>query len=432
MARLSIHLLGPFYVTLDGEPVVSFESNKVRALLACLAVEADRPHMREALAGLLWPNQPERSACHALSQALCNLRQVLHDDTADPPFLEITRGTVQFNPTSDYWLDVAVFNAHLAACPHGSPLHARYPEPCIERLEEAAELYQGEFLNGFFVDNSVPFAEWATLLRERLHRRAIEMLTRLAAYYERIPDYKRACDCVRRQIEMEPWCEEAHQQLMWLLAHTGQRSAALHQYELCCHILAEELNVAPSGSTQRLHARIASATEIGAHNLPPSLTPLVGREAELHEIARHLADPGCHLLSIVGPGGVGKTRLAIQAAYETRFSYLHGVCFVPLAAVHSSSFLVAALANGLHLQLQSEEEPGTQVTEVLRSRETLVVLDPFEHLIEEGAAFLSGLLRTAPEVKLLVTSRQRLNLYGETVMAVGATTPQPPQRIHPV
>lgn len=204
MARLSIHLLGLFYATLDGEPVVSFESNKVRALLACLAVEADRPHTREALAGLLWPHQPERSACHALSQALCNLRQVLHDDTADPPFLEITRGTVQFNPTSNYWLDVAVFNAHLAACPHGSPLHARYPEPCIERLEEAAELYQGEFLNGFFVDNSVPFAEWATLLRERLHRRAIEMLTRLAAYYERIPDYERACDCVRRQIEMEP------------------------------------------------------------------------------------------------------------------------------------------------------------------------------------------------------------------------------------
>ena len=123
MARLSIHLLGPFYVTLDGEPVTGFESNKVRALLAYLAVKADLPHSRDALAGFLWPDQPDRAARHNLSQALFNLRQAIGDDDAVPPFLQITRRTVQFNPDSDHQLDATAFAAHIVA----SEMHTPWP-----------------------------------------------------------------------------------------------------------------------------------------------------------------------------------------------------------------------------------------------------------------------------------------------------------------
>src|SRR3990172_11629017 len=114
MARLALSLLGPWHVTLDGRPVTGFESNKVRALLAFLAVEAAHPHQRDVLASLLWPDVPDSTARNNLRQALANLRQAIGDRAARPPFLEISRETVQFNVTSDHWLDGAAFMALLA------------------------------------------------------------------------------------------------------------------------------------------------------------------------------------------------------------------------------------------------------------------------------------------------------------------------------
>jgi DNA-binding SARP family transcriptional activator len=116
MARLVLTLLGSFQARLDGEPATEFESDKVRALLAYLAVESDRPHRRERLAGLLWPEQPERSARQNLSQALYNMRRAIADCDATPPFLLVTHHTIQFNPSSDHWLDTAAFSGRLAAC----------------------------------------------------------------------------------------------------------------------------------------------------------------------------------------------------------------------------------------------------------------------------------------------------------------------------
>ncbi len=179
MTRLTIRLLGPFHVTLDGEPITCFESNKVRALLACLAMEVDHPHNREVLAGLLWPDHPERTARHNLRQALSNLRQAIGDRTASgdrdatPPFLWITRRTVQFNPDSDYQLDAAQFDALVATSE--AHVHTRLEtcKPCMRRLEQAVGLYRGEFLGGLFVGDSVSFEEWALLRRERFHRLAV-------------------------------------------------------------------------------------------------------------------------------------------------------------------------------------------------------------------------------------------------------------------
>lgn len=416
MARLSICTLGSLDVTLDGEPVTGFESNKVRALLVYLAVEASRLHSRDTLAGLLWPDQPDRAARRNLSQALFNLRQVIRDDKADPPFLQITPGTIQFNPNSDHWLDVAVFTAHVTA----AEAHAQtWDEPNIRQMEQAVELYRGEFLMGFFVDESVPFAEWATLRRERFHQQVLGALYRLSQHYEQHRDYERACHHARRQVELEPWREEAHQQLMRLLARCGQRSAALQQYETCRRTLAEELGIEPSEDTTRLYRRIKLVSKLGAHNLPPQITPFVGRKTELHELGERLVNPACRLLTLVGPGGIGKTRLAIQAAHENRFAFLHGVCFVSLASVLSTEFLVPTMAHALQIRLEGQTDPRQQLLDALRGREMLLVLDNLEHLIEDSADLLAEILQAAPDVKLLVTSRERLNLYGETVFDVG-------------
>ncbi|UCH60845.1 MAG: hypothetical protein JSV61_05015, partial [Anaerolineales bacterium] len=248
MGRLSIRLLGGFHVERDGIPLNDFKSDKVRALLAFLVLEADRPHLRDTLAGLLWPEVSNQSARTNLRSTLANLRKVIDDYQASPPHLLINRETVQFNRASDHWLDAA-------AC-ISPPVAAEIDSVKLEQFESAIALYQAPFLSGFSVSDSAPFEEWALLKREQISRQVMEMLFRLATCYEQYGKFDQAEVYARKMVELEPWNEEAHQQLMGLLAMSGKRSAALVQYEACCRLLAKELGVEPSQETARLYAAI--------------------------------------------------------------------------------------------------------------------------------------------------------------------------------
>ncbi|MDY7077293.1 MAG: BTAD domain-containing putative transcriptional regulator [Chloroflexota bacterium] len=248
MARMSLFLLGPFQVTLAGEPVTAFESDKVRALLAYLAVEAHRPHRREVLAGLLWPDWPDQAARKNLRNGLANLRKAIGDRDATLPFLLITRETIQFNTASDHWLDVTAFRTLVEP--------DRAGQPAVHQLEEAVALYRGSFLEGFSLRDSAAFEDWSLIVRERLQRQVLAALHQLARYYEQRGEYEQAQSYAWRQVELEPWQEEAHQQLIRALALGGQRSAALSQYEACCRLLAKELGVEPAEETTRLYEQI--------------------------------------------------------------------------------------------------------------------------------------------------------------------------------
>jgi WD40 repeat protein/DNA-binding SARP family transcriptional activator len=246
MARLALSLLGPFQAILDGEPATGFESNKVRALLAFLAVEADRPHPRETLAGLLWPDYPDRSALTNLRSALANLRQAIGDRRAEPPFLLITRDTIQFNIASDYSLDLTGLQ--------------NLPGQNVDQLEQTVAAYQGCFLEGFSLGDSALFEEWALRKREQINRQVLDALQHLAAHYEECGDYTRAIAYARRRLELEAWDEDAHRQLMRLLAFSGQRSLALAQYEACSRLLQLELGVEPARETTALYESIRDET----------------------------------------------------------------------------------------------------------------------------------------------------------------------------
>ncbi len=237
MAHLSLMLLGPLQVRLDGRPVSGFESDKVRALLAYLALEADRPHRRNVLAGLLWPERAERSAHLSLNQALSNLRQAIGDRSA--PVLRITAESIQFDRASDTDLDVASFSELIAACEQHRHRHAETCRSCAQRLQQAVEWYQGDFLASFFLADSAAFEEWVLLKREDLHRRALAALAQLADYHERHGENALAERYTRRQLELDPWREASHRQLMRLLVASGERSAALVQYATCRRVLAE-------------------------------------------------------------------------------------------------------------------------------------------------------------------------------------------------
>ena len=329
MTHLSLSLLGTFQVTLDGESVTSFKSDKVRALLAYLAVEADRPHRREMLAGLLWPEWTDRDALSNLRYSLYDLRGAIGDRTAEPSFLTITRDALQFNTDSDYSLDVAVFEHHLAE-----------GKSTISSLQSVVSLYRGPFLEGFSIGDSPAFEEWALFKREQIGRQVLSALERLTAVHEQRGEYEQAQRYVRRQLELEPWQEEAHQQLMRLLAFSGQRSAALAQYEACRRLLAEELSVEPTRETTALYESIRDGrlgdkeTERQRDSfmlpfplpLSISLSPFVGRERELAQLDEFLemalAGHG-RVVFVTGDAGSGKTALVnafIRQTMETHGS----------------------------------------------------------------------------------------------------------------
>ncbi len=324
MARLSLSLLGPLQVTLDGQPVSGFKSNKVRALLACLAVEADRPHRRDVLAGLLWPDWPDREALSNLRYALSNLRRVIGDAQAVPPFLLISRQNLRFNTASDSWLDVAAFAEKVEV--KGSQASA------LERMEEAVALYQGPFMEGFTVGDSAAFEEWALFKREQLARQMTAALHRLAAVYEEQGEYEKAQAYAWRQVELEPWDEVAHRALMRTLALGGKRSRALAQYETCRRLLADELGVEPSEETTRLYEQIRDGElkpPVPSVSLAPAVVAeppafldedlveeekpvFVARERELAQLHGYLelalAGQG-RVVFVTGDAGSGKTTL---------------------------------------------------------------------------------------------------------------------------
>ncbi|NUM48958.1 MAG: NACHT domain-containing protein [Anaerolineales bacterium] len=256
MTRLALNFLGTWQATLDGAPITIFESDKVRALLAYLAVEADRPHRRETLAALFWPERSERNARQNLSQALFNLRQAIGDREITPSFLHISPQSIQFNLTSLHRLDTAIFFALYQACETHQHDHTGACSSCLTRLQTAIALYRGDFLRGFSLGDSNDFEEWLILKREQYKRQAVAMTTQLVSAYEQQGNFEEALAYAWRQVELEPWHEEAHQVLIRLLAQNGQRSQALTQYEKCRQILWEEVGVELSAEASALYEAI--------------------------------------------------------------------------------------------------------------------------------------------------------------------------------
>jgi predicted ATPase len=259
-----------------------------------------------------------------------------------------------------------------------------------------------------------------------------ETLHLLVGHYQTQGDNERALQLAWRLVDLEPWWEEAHQRLILLLALSGRRSEALAQYLRCRRLLAEQLDVAPSAETTGLYEQIRDGTLTGSapslqrwlaptHNLPLSSGPFVGREADMAEIQDWLQDPACRLLTLVGAGGMGKTRLA-QEAVRDWMSRLEGdgpagATLVSLASVQATEAIATAIAQAAGFPLSPGREPEQQLLETLRPKRWLLILDSFEHL-PGGAGFVAEILRTAPGVRVLVTSRARLNLRGETCFPV--------------
>jgi DNA-binding SARP family transcriptional activator len=424
MSRLELSFLGTFQVKLDHEPVRHFRSANNQGLLIYLALHSFRPVSREVLAALFWPDELGANARNNLRQAIFQLRQTLLDSNEnDRAYLVVTRRDVQFNPHSDHTLDVQRFLSAIE----------------MRDLKAAIAVYGGDLLPGFTCD-SLEFEDRLRLEREKLHELALEAMFEEGQDHLATGRLDKAQAIARRQLALEPWREPAHRQLMQAYALAGDRAKALDQYESLRETLGKELGLEPAPETAALleeivagrYGRIATGETIrpprrANHNLPADTTPFLGRERELALIHELFVRDEQRLVTIVGPGGIGKTRLGLAVGADMLERYEDGVYFVDLAPVEEVTNIPQAIAEAIGYQAPDKSlDLKPQLLDFLSRRRQFLILDNFEQLID-GVGLVHEILQTCPEVDLLVTSRQSLHLAGENRFELaGLDFPPPP------
>ncbi|HMQ54435.1 MAG TPA: BTAD domain-containing putative transcriptional regulator [Anaerolineae bacterium] len=427
---LEICLLGKFAVTLDGQPV-EIPWHPGQLLLAYLLLNAGTSHRREKLAGLVWPDSDESNARNNLRQTLWRLRKLVGED-----YLLADKTSVGFNIEADYQLDV---DRLLDDSPDTRG---------IDDLIGIVSAYQGKLLPGFYED-------WVILEQERLQAIYEDRLQLLLDRLVEEGRWRETREWAERWIAQGLTPEPAYRASMMAQAGLGDQAGVVAVFQRCAEALAEELEVEPSAETQALLQSLTSGelylrpqkrgTKVAPPvKLPVQPTPFVGREAELSQLATHLADPTVRLVTVLGPGGMGKTRLSIEAASAQAESFVDGVYFVSLAPIDDPSFISSQIADTLDLPFYNRDqrehwEYDTQIEQLLAyltDKQLLLLLDNAEHLLTTAFPALpkweksvdqlaAEIVQTASGVKILATSRERLNLHGETLLPLeGLSLPE--------
>jgi predicted ATPase/DNA-binding SARP family transcriptional activator len=422
---------------------IKFTRRKAMALLANL-IASGQPQSRATLLTLLYPEFDQSGAHSNLRRDLSELKKSLGEQ-----LLLIDREQIGLMPQTDLWVDVKEYQAHIETVrKHHPKLKSQENTlPCSDcqiALTRAVSLYTADFMSGFSLPGSREFEEWQFFQVENLRQSLADALQLLINGFINQQDYEAAILYGRRWLFLDPLHEPAHRQLMRLYASSGHQSAALHQFEECVRILHEELKVEPDKETSSLYEEIRNRRfsirkpgklmevhEVPGtnepyqvqHNLPPPDNPLIGRDGELKQIIDCLRDkPECRLITLVGPGGIGKTRLAIEAAsclaVEPACPFCEGIYFVSLASLSQVDSIITAIADAIQLPLlPNPTERSYQLLNYLQPKRLLLLLDNFEGFItKQSIQLLVDLVSKAPQVKLLVTSRVRLNTHFEQVI----------------
>jgi predicted ATPase/DNA-binding SARP family transcriptional activator/Tfp pilus assembly protein PilF len=434
---LRIVTLGGLSITYGGAPLGGLASRKAEALLVYLACQR-RPQPRDLLADLLWDDAPSERARGNLNVLLSSLRQQLG------PYLLSDRLTAAFNSEAPYWFDAQELEQGFSEAAFST--HAALDEEQAARVEACLAHYRGDFLQGFVIRNATQFEQWVVASQEHCRRLVTRARRALLERAVTVGAYRAGIAHAHALLAVDPYDEGTREQLLRMLAASGQRAAALAHYAEFRQQLARELNTSPGEPLSTLFQQIRSGAfpppavstialaspvtveraaeravplafaappaHPGVRNAPFQPTSFIGRRAELEQIAVSLADPACRLLTLLGPGGVGKTRLALEAAALANPDFADGVIFVPLAGVAQPELLPDAIAAALEFRFAGRNDPRDQLIAFLRNKQLLLVLDNFEHL--DGAAEqLNTLLHQAPRLRMMVTSRRLLQLSAE-------------------
>jgi predicted ATPase/DNA-binding SARP family transcriptional activator len=385
-------LLGGFSVATDDGVVEerAWRLRKAKALVKLLALAPDRRLHRERLADLLWPDRDTEAAANNLHQVLHAARRAIGTDA-----LRLTDGVVALEAE----IDVVAFEA-AAAHAHETREVAAY--------ERALDLHPGELLPE---DRYEPWADGRRAALLELHGGLCVELAELYA------DDAQAVAVLQRALVLDPLAEGAHRALMRVYAASGRRQQALAQYQLLRQQLEAELAAEPDPETRSLYRELLApepATDRRG-NLPHPLTSFVGRERERGDILRLLAR--VRLLTLIGPGGCGKTRLAIETLAGVD-AVPDGIWFVELAGLTDGSLVAQATALAVGVPIPAQRSAHEALAAHLAAREAIIVLDNCEHVIDACARLAEQLLRAGPGVRVVATSREPLHCEGEVAWRV--------------
>jgi predicted ATPase/DNA-binding SARP family transcriptional activator len=398
---IEIRLLGSYEVRLDGA-TVEIPSRPAKLLLAYLALSAGATHPRERVAGILWPDSDETGSRSNLRQALWRLRQAIGHR-----YLIADNRTVAFDGGPDSLLDFELLE-----------------DPTDDDLLAAVSAYKGELLPGFY-------EEWVLLERGRLQAAFERKIQRLLDTLVEKQAWPEVSKWAEHWIAFGEEPESAYRALMVAHAARGDLAAVNSDFARCASALQQKVGVEPSEETRALYdsllrgevptvreqsvPTLSETVSRPRHDLPRQSTPFIGREREIAE-ARQLLT-GNRLLTVLGPGGMGKTRLAIQLAGQMLDEFRNGVYFVSLAPIDSADHLIQTIAEAIGFPLSTDEAPKRQLLRHLRNRQYLLLIDNFEHLLD-GAGLVAEILQSAHDVMILVTSRERLKLQAESILSI--------------
>ncbi len=380
---LEVRLLGTFAIQCDGKPVV-ISSRIAQSLFAYLLLTAGVQHRREKIAGMLWPDMAEKKARTYLRHELWRIRKVL-STMSKVDYLIANDINISFNASTEYWLDAAT----LKELGEGAD---------VEEFKSALSAYQGELLPGFY-------EEWITQEREHLHSVYDQKMSMLLGLLENEERWQEILEWAERWISFGNAPETAYQFLLLAFDSLGDHANAAATYERCIQAL-RELDLEPSEQTRSLLSIRRTSL-----NIPIPLTSFIGRQQEVKEVADLLTKS--RLVTLLGSGGVGKTRLAIQVTADLLDRFPDGVWFLDLAPLSDSALIPYTLAKLLGLRESGESSLSEILINYFRTRTALIIFDNCEHLIGPCAELVNMLLISCAGLSILATSREALQISGE-------------------
>jgi predicted ATPase/DNA-binding SARP family transcriptional activator len=406
-----LYTLGAFRLERQSQSI-RLPTRKVELLLAYLVLHPEQ-HSREKIAALLWGDSPDQEARRSLRVALTALRKQLGEEC-----VLTDRETVQINPSYPLRTDVIEFREQATRFLAQNP-----PDPAAVNIN----IYQGDLLSEFYED-------WILPERSALSTLYLDMLLRLTQYLRSQSEYERVIELSKRVLQHDPANEPAYQHLMFCYMALGDRHAALKQYEECQRSLQEELGVEPSPETIALYEHIQQASPrksgIAANsNLPIPLTSFIGRQQETAKVKVLITGEGeptgatrARLVTLIGAGGCGKTRLAIQAAAGLAVAFADGIYWVDLAVVKDAALVPITVSKALGLRDEGRQPVTETLVGYLRAKQLLLVIDNCEHLVSACADLIAGLLSQCSSLQVLATSREALGITGEVHWRVPSLT----------
>lgn len=426
-AQLRIYTFGRLSIQSGNQIWRKFRTDKGRALLIYLALSLEQTQRREHLATLFWPDA-------SASAARSNLRVSIHDirkqwtkltgQSADA-LLTSNRQSVHLRE-GVVWSDVTHFQQLAASFDQHTHDDSLVCTDCITRRREAVALAQGELLSGFTFADAEAFNRWVITLRENVLQERIALLDALIAHYRQAAEWAQVVEFTRQLLTLEPWRESYWQQLFGALATQGDLHGVETAFAECQHFLFEELGVEPEPATVAAYEAARQRQQTAVAHLPRNLTPFFGRIQELTQLKILLTSGENRFITLVGAGGIGKSRLSITAAREVQAHFVHGVYFVPLASVEGNSprqRVVTTIAETVDLSLAGNETAEGQLLTFLQDKSLLLVLDNWEHILP-AAGLVRAIVSRAPNVVVLCTSREPLGDRAEYLLRIGGMSRQ--------